>query len=142
MGVVETSAIILVGASSAVVVGLLLLARFGFIVSPKQVDPTVPQMGRESEILREIDQTGKEFTAEFWHHYHELVAKRDNESLVPDGAEHQELIQMTDALEEWNARRMGLLFELARLRKTSIDEIMREFRGCNQGGGPWNCLVF
>jgi hypothetical protein len=44
------------------------------------------------------------------------------------GRSIQELIKMTDALEEWNARRMGLLFELAKLRKTSIDEVMREFR--------------
>jgi hypothetical protein len=38
------------------------------------------------------------------------------------------LIKITDALEEWNARRMGLLSELAKLRNTSIDEVMREFR--------------
>lgn len=55
--------------------------------------------------------------------YRELVAKRDSESLVPDGPEHQGLIQMTDTIAEWNARRMGLLFELAKLRNTPIDEV-------------------
>ena len=99
------------------------LCGTGFIVSPKQVDPVVPRMAREPELLRLIDQIGEEFTAEFWHRYHELVAKRDQESLVPDVPEHQELIRMTDALEEWNAQRMGLTFELAKLRKTSIDEV-------------------
>ena len=54
---------------------------------------------------------------ERWHRYHELVAQRDNESLVADGPEHVELIGMFDTLEEWNARRIGLPFELARLRK-------------------------
>jgi hypothetical protein len=127
MDAVETFAMILATAGFAVVVGFVLLARFGFIVSPKQVDPIVSPMAREPELLRDIDQIEKEFTAEFWRHYHELVAKRDNESLVPDGPEHQELIHMTDALEEWNARRMGLLFELAKLRKSSIDEVVREF---------------
>jgi hypothetical protein len=38
------------------------------------------------------------------------------------------MIKMTDALEEWSARQMGLILELAKLRKTSIDEVMREFR--------------
>jgi hypothetical protein len=128
MGAVETFAIILSTAGFAVVVGLMLLARFGFIVSPKQVDPKLSPTASEPELLRAIDQIGKELTAEFWRHYQELVAKRDNESLVPDGPEHQELIQMAEALEEWNVRRMGLLFELAKLRKTSIDEVMREFR--------------
>lgn len=128
MGAVETFAIILSTAGFGVVVGLMLLARFGFIVSPKQVDSNLSPLAREPELLRAIDQIGKELTSEFWRHYHELVAKRDNESLIPDGPEHQELIQMTEALEEWNARRMGLLFELAKLRKTSIDEVMRELR--------------
>jgi hypothetical protein len=128
MGELETLAIIMAVASFTILVGYLLLARTGFIVSPKQIDPLGPQTEREPELLHEIEQLGRELTAQLWHRYHDLVAKRDQESLMPDGPEHQELIKMTDALEEWNARRMGLLFELAKLRKTSIDEVMREVR--------------
>jgi hypothetical protein len=132
MGVIETYTIMLAIAGSAVVVGFLLLARSGNIVSPKQADSYItPQIARETELLREIDQIGEEFTADFWHRYHALVAERDNESLVPDGPEHVELIGMTDTLEGWNAHRMGLLFELARLRRTPIDEVLREFRRCS-----------
>jgi hypothetical protein len=128
MGVIETYTIMAAIACFAIVVGFLLLARSGYIVSPKQVDSIAPQIARETVLIREIDQIGEEFGADFWHRYHELVAERDNESLVPDGPEHVELIGMTDKLEEWNARRIGLLFELARLRKTPIDEVLREFR--------------
>jgi hypothetical protein len=128
MGVIETYTIMVAVAGSAVLVAYLLLARSGYIVSPKQADSIAPQIAHETELVREIGQIGEEFTADFWHRYHELITLRDNESLVPDGPEHVELIGMTDTLEEWNARRMGLLFELARIRKTPIDDVLREFR--------------
>jgi hypothetical protein len=128
MGIMEILIMITVIAASAGTAALLLWARTGFIVSSKPVDTPAPEATREEELLRQIDQIYDELPAEFWQRFHELVAERDAETLIPDGLEHQELIRMTDELEEWNARRVGLLLELARLRKTSIDEVMREFR--------------
>jgi hypothetical protein len=125
MGVIETLVIMLAIASSAVLVALLLLARTGFIVSPKRVDPPEPQMAREQELLREIKQINEEFSAEFWRRYHELVAKRDAELLIPDGPELQELIRMTDELEIRQAERLEILSRLARLRKTTLSEVMK-----------------
>jgi hypothetical protein len=125
MGVIEALAIILAIASSAIVVGLLLLARTGFIVTPKRMDTPVPQVAREKELLCEIKDINEEFSAEFWRRYHELVGRRDAELLIPDGPELQELIRMTDQLELRQADRLVLLSELARLRQTTLSEVMK-----------------
>ncbi len=112
----------------SVMAAALLLAIPRFILSPKPVDTPAPESTRDEEIQHQIDRVYEEFPAEFWSRYHELEAKRDAESLVPDGPEHRELIGMTDEIEEWNARRVGLLLDPARIRKCSIDEVMREYR--------------
>ncbi|MFI5458179.1 MAG: hypothetical protein ACHRXM_22315 [Isosphaerales bacterium] len=125
MGVVETLVIILAIASSAVVVGFLLLARTGFIVAPKPMDTPAPQMGRQKELLREISQINEKLSAEFWRRYYELVAKRDADLLIPDRPELQELIRMTDDLELRQAERLEILSKLARLRKATLSEVMK-----------------
>ena len=109
-------------------VAWLLRARSGSDVSPEPTGIDGPDAAREQELLNQIDRVYEEIPDEFWHRYHELVAQRDAATLIRDGPEHQELIRMTDQVEEWNARRVGLLLDLAKLRKTSIDEVMREFR--------------
>ncbi len=125
MGVIETLVIIMAIASSALVVGFMLLARTGFNVAPKPADTPAPQMAREEELLREISQINEQFSAEFWRRYHALVAKRDAELLVPDGPELRELIRMTDELELRQAERLEILSKLARLRKTTLSEVMK-----------------
>jgi hypothetical protein len=112
-------------AASAVLVTLLLLARSGFIVSPRSVAAPAPESTREEELVRKIQQINEEFSPEFWRRYRDLRAKLAAEALVPDGAEHQELIQMTDQLELRHADRLGLLSELAKLRKASLAEVMK-----------------
>ncbi len=57
MGAIETSAIMVAIAGYAVVVGFVLLARSGYIVSPKQVDPIEPRLISEPELVREINQS-------------------------------------------------------------------------------------
>jgi hypothetical protein len=122
-------------ATSSVMVAMLLIARPGFTVSPEPVDPSGPESLREDELVRQINQINEEFPPESWRRYRELRAKLEAETLVPDGPEHQELIQMTDRLEIRHADRIGLLIELARLRKTSLTEVMKhsdvltQFRG-------------
>jgi hypothetical protein len=59
-----------------------------------------------------------------WERYHELVARRKAETLTPD--EQTELIALSDRLEEVNARRIGYLAELARVRNTSLETLVRE----------------
>jgi hypothetical protein len=112
-------------AASAAMVALLLLARPGLIVSPQSVDAPAPEATHEEELVRPINQINDEFSPEFWRRYRELRAKLEAETLVPDGPEHQELIQMTDRLELRHADRLGLLFELAKLRKTSLTEVVK-----------------
>jgi hypothetical protein len=55
--------------------------------------------------------------------YDQLIAKRRAESLTPD--EHDELLRLTDQMENLEARRMEHLAELARLRQTSLPALMK-----------------
>jgi hypothetical protein len=57
----------------------------------------------------------------------ELMAKNRDEQLAPGGKEHHELIRLTDECERRRAERMAMLSELAKLRKTTLDEVMRDF---------------
>lgn len=59
-----------------------------------------------------------------WERYHALVARRKAETLTPD--EQTELIALSDRLEEVNAQRVGYLAELARVRNTSLEALIRE----------------
>jgi hypothetical protein len=59
-----------------------------------------------------------------WERYHALVARRKTETLTPD--EQTELIALSDRLEEVNAQRIGYLAELARVRNTSLEALVRE----------------
>jgi hypothetical protein len=125
LGAMEVLVMITAIAASAALIALLLFARPGFIVSPQSVDAPAPESTREEELVRQINQISEEFSPEFWRRYRELWAKLEAETLVPDGPEHQELIQMTDQLELRHAGRLGLLSELAKLRKTSLTEVMK-----------------
>lgn len=55
--------------------------------------------------------------------YDELIGKRRAESLSPD--EYDELLRLTDQIENLEAHRMEYLAELARLRKISLSELMQ-----------------
>lgn len=61
---------------------------------------------------------------EFQRQYEELMRKRQAETLTD--AEYQELLRMTDEAEAFDARRSEALAELAELRNTDIDRLMRE----------------
>ena len=54
--------------------------------------------------------------------YDELIAKRRAESLTTD--EYDELLRLTNQIENLEARRMEYLAELARLRQTSLTKLM------------------
>lgn len=75
----------------------------------------------EADLLQRIN-AGP--TEEVWRRYHALVAKRRAETLSP--AEHAELIELSDRIEEANAQRISHLVELARLRGQSLATLMAQ----------------
>jgi len=86
---------------------------------PGREPPSLP--AAEADLLQRIN-TGP--SEEVWHQFHRLVAKRRAEMLSPD--EQEDLIRLSDEIEEANARRIGHLVELARLRGMNLSALMAE----------------
>jgi hypothetical protein len=55
----------------------------------------------------------------------ELLQKRDDVSLSP--AEYEELLQLTEVVEDWNVQRMAALSQLAQAQKVDLRTMMRQF---------------
>jgi hypothetical protein len=125
IGFTDTLTVISAIAACSIAVASVLIARPAFIVSPESVDPPTPESAREETLVRQINQISDEFTPEFWRSYRELRGKLEAEVLVPDGPEQRELIRMSDRMELRHAHRLELLIELAKLRKTSLVEVMK-----------------
>lgn len=81
--------------------------------------PRLPEP--EARLLQQINEG---LAPEMWRRYNELIAKRRAETLTPD--EHATLIALSDQIEDLNARRLECLTELARLRQTSLSELMQQ----------------
>jgi hypothetical protein len=79
--------------------------------------PSLPQA--EAELLLKINQG---VPSQVQKRYDTLVVQRQAETLTPD--EHDELLRLTNQIEDLQARRMEYLAELARLRKTSLTALM------------------
>jgi predicted DNA-binding protein len=75
----------------------------------------------EADLLLRINDGPSERT---WQRYNHLVAIRRAGALTPE--EHLDLLALTGEIEEANARRIGYLVELARLRGRSLREIMKD----------------
>lgn len=75
----------------------------------------------ESELLSQINAGLPEET---WMRYDQLVEKRRSESLTPQ--EYDELMQLTNTVEEDHARRIGLLEKLAKIRDVLLEALMQE----------------
>jgi hypothetical protein len=80
--------------------------------------PSLPKA--ESELLIKINQG---VPAAMQKRFDELVATRRAETLTHD--ERDELLQLTREIENLQARRVGYLAELARLRGISLTELMQ-----------------
>jgi hypothetical protein len=76
---------------------------------------------RESDLLKEINLG---VSTDTWTEYHALIAKRQAETLTDE--EQQQLIKISDRLENANVRRMQALIELSDLRGQSLSIIMQE----------------
>jgi hypothetical protein len=81
-----------------------------------------PANGDETDLIQRINAG---LPAATWRRYHELAAKRQAETLSP--AEQQELIGLSDRIEQANAQRMRSLSDLARLRGTTLEQLLSEF---------------
>lgn len=75
----------------------------------------------ESQLLEQIN-VGLPGT--IWEQYRELTEKRRDETLTED--ERAELLDLTNMVELWNARRLELLLELARLRNVPLRALVEE----------------
>ena len=76
---------------------------------------------REAELLKKINEG---FPPDFWGTYFQLIEKRQQEKLTL--AEHAELIECSDKIENANALRMKYLLELAELKNVDLDDLIDE----------------
>ncbi len=73
----------------------------------------------ETVLLLQINQGLSE---EALHGFSDLVAKRQAEAITPD--ELQELITLTNQIEQYDTRRLAALIELAQIRQVPVSELM------------------
>lgn len=76
---------------------------------------------RESDLLQRINLG---LPTELWGQYRQLIAKRDDGTL--SAPEQETLVAISDQIEAANARRMGHLVELARLRGVGLAAMMND----------------
>lgn len=85
------------------------------------VASSAPQASaRETQLLLLINRS---LSGIDWSRYHDLITKQQEHSLQPH--EHKELISLTDAIEQANVERIAAAVELAQLRHTSLETILR-----------------
>lgn len=86
------------------------------------VKKEVPHFSKkESELLLRI---GREFPSGQWQRIEELTDKMEFESITDE--EHAELLRLTDLLEADRVKRLEAVVELAKYRKVSLDEVMKQ----------------
>jgi hypothetical protein len=74
---------------------------------------------KEADLLIKINQA---IPSHIQTHYDELIIKRDNETLTTE--EYSDLLELTTQIENWEAKRIENLAELARLRGISLTQLM------------------
>lgn len=74
----------------------------------------------ESELLQKINEA---LPQKVWDEYRVLKAKRKAEILTPE--EHPRLMELYNQIEVDYAQRLGLMVELAQVRQTTLDEVMK-----------------
>jgi hypothetical protein len=86
------------------------------------VQEELPRLSKaETDLLQNINLG---LSQESWMRYHELKAKKDDETLTPE--EQSELITFADEIERANVKRVKYLVELARLRNVSLEKLMSD----------------
>ena len=91
----------------------------------ERLQPRLPTtQPTEADLLQQIN-IG--FSAQTWEEYHALIAKRHAETLTPE--EHEQLIQMSDHLEQLNVTRIQALIQLATFHNQPLTDLMHTL-GC------------
>ena len=91
------------------------------LVRAQRKSPCLPE--HESDLLKKINQP---VLPELHTRDDELIALRDDEQLTP--VLHQELLQLTQQIESHNVGRVKALTELAALRKTTLQHLLRDLQ--------------
>jgi deferrochelatase/peroxidase EfeB len=87
----------------------------------ERLQPRLPtSQPTEADLLQQIN-IG--FSAQTWEQYYALIAKRHAETLTPE--EHEQLIQMSDRLEQLNVTRIQALIQLATFRNQPLTDLMQ-----------------
>lgn len=76
---------------------------------------------QEANLLIKINQR---IPADIQQCYDDLIEKRDDETLTP--AEYNELLELTNQIENWDVQRIENLSELAHLRGISLVQLMED----------------
>lgn len=79
------------------------------------------RVATETQLLQQLSLG---FSEREWQRYRHLVGLRQDGHLSE--AEHQELLSLSDRLEQANAKRMGVLAELAKRRQVPVEQLMHE----------------
>ena len=96
--------------------------RERFVAEVVALHAGAPRLSRtESELLIQINQG---VPAERQSRYDELICKR-REAMLSQ-SEYDELLRLTGQVEAWDAKRVELLAELARFRKTTLPALMKD----------------
>jgi hypothetical protein len=90
-------------------------ARAAQVLNPSRLNP------EETALMQVITEGLPEA---FWARYRELITLRDQEALSE--AEHAELIDCSDRVEQLSARRVEALVQLAQLRRVSVQTLRAE----------------
>ena len=85
------------------------------ITKPKSVT------AKEAQLLKQINRS---LSPVDWQTYHQWVAKRKAETLSE--ADHQHLILMSDQIEQFNAKRIRYVAQLAKLQGVSLPAMMKK----------------
>lgn len=98
------------------------LDRFVEQVVVLRASQRAPRLSQaEAELLEKINQG---LAAQDQHRYDELVARRETEDLTPD--ENAEFLRLTNLFEALNVERMEALAELARIRRSTLRDVMQD----------------
>jgi hypothetical protein len=98
------------------------LEQFIFRVFALHVQRKAPRLpNREFELLFKANQN---IPDDIQIRFDELIAKRQAETLTTN--EYQQLLQLTEQIEKFEAIRIENMAELAQLRQTSLTHLMKE----------------
>lgn len=98
------------------------LDRFVEQVAVLRASQRAPRLSQaESRLLEKIN---RGLAARDQHQYDELVAKREIEDLTQD--ENAEFLRLTNLFEALNVERMEALAQLARIRRSTLRDLMRD----------------